>query len=44
MPNPNPAFSFRVTATELQDQYPLDFERVFGLVAKDYLRIAFASG
>ena len=41
MPNPNPViFIPGLTATELQDEYPLDFERVWGTFAKDYLRVA----
>ncbi|MHB8520127.1 MAG: alpha/beta hydrolase, partial [Limisphaerales bacterium] len=41
MPLPNPViFIPGITATELKDEYPPDCERVFGLLSKDYERIA----
>jgi pimeloyl-ACP methyl ester carboxylesterase len=38
---PNPVIMVPgITASELQDEYPIDFQRVYGLVSKDFLRIA----
>ena len=41
MPNPNPVIVVPgITASELRDEYPIDFERVWGIGTKDYLRTA----
>jgi pimeloyl-ACP methyl ester carboxylesterase len=41
MPIPNPVvFVPGITASELRDEYPVDFERVWGVVSKDYERVA----
>jgi len=41
MPIPNPVvFVPGITASELRDEYPVDFETVWALVTKDYARVA----